>query len=379
MSLPSKIHSWLETHWIAPAYAGWVLMGLTIFFFAAATNTLAGWLYVMSGVLMALLTIAAVLPPRNLRGLSIQRQLVRPVSAGESLAIELIVRNSSRTSKSMILIQDGLHPDLGEPTQTAISSVEPGASYHWRYALPTQRRGIYRWQGVILRTAAPLGLFWRRRQLEAQASATVYPYILALKDCPIINWFGHDSRQGWRQTHPRQLSQEGLTRTLRPYRWGDPMRLIHWRSSARYGELRIRELEHINAGRYLAIALNTAAIWREDAFEQAVIAAASLYMYAMKHGYSAFLWTPTIGVQHERVAILSTLAVVAPGGKRQANLPENPIVWLTTGHTSVKLPPGSRQICWQTQPVPSADVHAATCWIDPKAPLQLQLERLGQG
>ncbi|NJO50369.1 MAG: DUF58 domain-containing protein, partial [Leptolyngbyaceae cyanobacterium RM2_2_4] len=56
-----QINHWLETRWVKPAFSGWLLAGLSLFFFAAATNTMAGWLYVISGVIFALLAIATIL------------------------------------------------------------------------------------------------------------------------------------------------------------------------------------------------------------------------------------------------------------------------------------------------------------------------------
>ena len=38
-----RIFDWLETHWATPAYGGWVLIGIGLSFFGAATNTMAGW------------------------------------------------------------------------------------------------------------------------------------------------------------------------------------------------------------------------------------------------------------------------------------------------------------------------------------------------
>ncbi|HEY9813395.1 MAG TPA: DUF58 domain-containing protein, partial [Candidatus Sericytochromatia bacterium] len=64
MGVINRITSWLETHWAAPADAGWLLLGIAICFFAAATNTMAGWLYVISGIIFAMLGLGAVLSVR---------------------------------------------------------------------------------------------------------------------------------------------------------------------------------------------------------------------------------------------------------------------------------------------------------------------------
>ena len=161
--LNQKVASWLESHWVTPSYSGWLLGSLSLFFFVAATNTMAGWLYVISSIGVALLAIAAMLPERSLRGIEVQRRPIDPVSVGEPLTIKLRLKNATAQPKALLQVQDLLPHVLAEPAITAIESLAPYAEHTWIYAQPTQRRGIYRWHTVQLRTAAPLGLFWCRR------------------------------------------------------------------------------------------------------------------------------------------------------------------------------------------------------------------------
>ena len=80
---------WLELHWATPAYAGWVILGLTACFWLAAANTLAGWLYVLSGTCLAVLALAAFLPMTLLKQVSLSRSPVYPVSVGETLSLSV--------------------------------------------------------------------------------------------------------------------------------------------------------------------------------------------------------------------------------------------------------------------------------------------------
>lgn len=377
--MPARIARWFETHWIVPAYGGWVLLGLAAFFFAAATNTLAGWLYVISGVMLGLLLIAAILPPRNLTGIDVERQPIRPVSAGEALLIELTLTNSSRQAKALLQVWDEIAPLLKESPSIAIAAIAPGHSHRWAYEIPTQRRGVYLWQAVTLRTAAPLGLFWCRRPHIAKAVATVYPQILPLSQCSLIDPLGDETGLQWQQEQSVQLSTEGITRSLRPYRWGDSTRLIHWRTSARYGELRVRELEKITAARQVIIALNSTAPWEAEAFEQAVIAAASLYIYALRRGFSAALWIPGPSLLRDKIAVLSALAGIqaTPSAKGNPTLPAAPVIWLTT------VPLGSepngplrRQLCWASPDTEALGATEHITWISSAEPLQPQLQSL---
>ncbi|NCJ08436.1 DUF58 domain-containing protein [Synechococcales cyanobacterium C] len=381
MKLVSRFTHWLEMHWAIPAYAGWVLLGLTLFFLLAAANTLAGWLYVLSGLGFALLGIAAVLPGRSLRGIAIQRQPLYPVSAGDSLTVTLTFNNPTPAPKSLLMVQDHLPAALGSAAKSAIEVIPAHDSYTWTYAVPTRQRGVYRWQQLSLRTAAPLGLFWSCRQSRVPGKAMVYPTVLPLSHCPLIDQAGCDrERQMQYQTALPQASSEGATRSLRPYRWGDPLRLVHWRSSARYNELRIRELEIFTSGQQIVIALDSLFRWHPDDFEQAVIAAASLYTYAHQHYPAVQLWTAGSGIQQTPTAILETLAQVQLAEDRHHAMPRTPVIWMTQNPESLTtLPQGSLWLLWSGQRLSSAmpspvNTPTAGRWIYPEQPLHSQLQ-----
>lgn len=355
MRLNRRITDWLESHWVTPAYSGGLLGGLSVFFFVAGMNTLSGWLYVISGIGLALLAIAAIFSRRTLRKLNVARAPIHPVSAGEMLTVELIVENQSNQPKALIQVQDELPSALGSVTTKSIEFIPAQRSHHWMHYYPTQRRGVYSWQTVQLRTANPLGLFWCRRRYEVKAHAIVYPTVLPLTRCPLIDEMGQDASLLFNSDRRAQAATEGLTRSLRPYRWGDPIRLVHWRSSARYGELRVRELEVFTGGQELIIALDSNTPWLVDGtapsvdpFEEAVIAAASLYFYACHRNLNVKLWTAATGLIQGNQVVLEALAATQAGeAARVPQLPSVPVVWLTQNLASVKtLPRGSRWILW---------------------------------
>lgn len=365
---------WLETHWVLPAYSGWLIAGLAIFFFGAATNTMAGWLYVISGVMLALLVIGALLPVRSLQNLQVTRREIAPVRVGEALAIEICLTNQSHQTQALLQIRDELPKELGKPVTQAIDRVAAQSDYIWVYQQPTQRRGIYRWQTVGLRTAAPLGLVWCQRLRVAKAIAIVYPIVLPLSQCPLIDQMGLDLSLQLLSATLSQAASEGLTRTLRPYRWGDPTRLIHWKTSARYGELRVRELETYTGGQALVIGLDNGSQWNPEDFEQAVSAAASLYFYAQRCHLRVSLWTADRAqIQGDR-AVLEALAATNPVELQR--LPNSPVLWLTQNPDSLSgLPTGSRWLLWSAaeSSMPVFSNHSGRV-IQPDRSLQQQLQ-----
>jgi uncharacterized protein (DUF58 family) len=365
-------------HWATPAYSGWLLLCLTFFFFGAATNTLAGWLYVLSGVLMALLILSAIVARRNLLGLQVQRSPIVPVSAGEHLTVELMLQNRSPHAKQLIQLHDHLPAALGKPTHTVIEAIPPQGGTCWIYNYATSKRGIYRWQTVQLRTAAPFGLMWRRRLDQAIARAVVYPTVLPLTTCPLIDQLGQASSPQF-STHDRNLrsTTDGLTRSLRPYRWGDSMRLVHWRTSARYGTLQVRELENCTGGQDIIICLDSASNWKLEDFEQAVTATASLYFYARHHNLMPQLWTTGQGLLNGDTNILEALAAVMPNETLVEPPPTRSLIWLTQTSTHLNiLPPGSYWILWSLEADRERFVDTASrgIMINPEQSLQPQLQ-----
>lgn len=338
-----RLQSWLENHASSPSYGGLVLLLIAIAFFGAATNTMVGWLYALSGLIFALLGLAAVLPPRTLKPLPVRRSPIYPVSAGDELTLELIIDNPTPQSKTLLQVIDQVPSAFGKPPQRAVEVIPPQEKYHWIYTTQATQRGIYHWSQVDLRTATPLGLFWSRRSRQVKAKAIVYPLILPLKHCSLLDTIGEEDSDQFPQERRFQAATIGLTRGLRPYRRGDSPRLIHWRSSARYGELRVRELELSVGGPDVVICLNSAIAWEEDVFEDAVIAAASLYFYACRSQLNVKLWTAQSGLIQSQVEVLEVLAAVEHQQTQQQSPPSLPLVWLTSDPKEVQdLPPGSR-------------------------------------
>ncbi|MEG4352162.1 DUF58 domain-containing protein [Microcoleus sp. LAD1_D3] len=347
MNIGHKIADWLENRAVTPAYAGWLLLGMTVFFFGSATNTMSGWLYVLSGGGLALLGVAAVLPGKSLRSLEVRRRPIEPVSAGDQITVELEIENRARQPKTLLQVVDILPFVLGEPVARPIEVIDPNSIYRDTYYLEVRQRGVYRWQEVNLRTAAPLGLFWCRRSRPVKAVAVVYPQVLPLSTCPLIDRIGQEDSPQFYNRSRSQTATEGLTRNLRPYRHGDPTRLIHWRTSARYGELRVRELEVAAGGQEIIIALDSAAGWQSEEFERAVTVAASLYFYASKRLLNVKLWTARTGLVSGNRVVLETLAAVNAAEDAVENLPKLPIIWLTQNSASLStLSPGSRWVLW---------------------------------
>ncbi len=358
-----------ETRLPKPTFATVVLMALTLFFFAAATNTLSGWLYVISGLSLGLMSLSAMLPGWELRNIQARREAPLPVSVGEDLRMALTFQASSK--RQLIEIIDELPKLLVEPHPSSVLE-ELAGTYRWVYTLVPKRRGLYRWEQVVLRTAAPLGLFWRKKILTVPAEVTVYPRVLALRQCPLLDPIGNQGQaleigQVWRDN-----TSEGLTKSARPYRWGDPIKNVHWRTSARLGSLYTRELEQFEGEESIVLLLdNRPEHWQAERFEQAVETAAALFFYGQRRGMDIAMSTATEVLLQQEQAVLQALAevILQPGDTPDfAKLTEKAtVLWLTANPESH--PQTSRVLAL------NFSVQETGIWINPDQPLDLQLER----
>lgn len=345
MKFVKKINLWLENRASSPTYSGCLLGAIALAFFGAATNTMAGWLYVLSGVILALLVLGAILPVRSLKSLKIRRFPINPVSVGDRLTITLEIENISKKPQSLVQIRDLPPPIMAKPAILSLELIAPKSTYNWTFYPETTRRGVYFWDQIELRSGSPLGLFWSRRLRHALAKAIVYPTVLPLKKCPLVDSIGQEDSITQMSNTRYQAATQGITRTLRPYRQGDSTRLIHWRSSAKLGELQVRELEIITGGQEIIICLDTGIKWEDEQFENAVIAAASLYFYASRQQYNVKLWTAATGLLNSNRVVLETLAGTRHSQIEKSQIPASSLIWITNNNCKIsKLPKGSNWV-----------------------------------
>jgi uncharacterized protein (DUF58 family) len=106
----------------------------------------------------------------------------------------------------------------------------------------------------------------------------VLPRVIALGSLPFVDLAS--SREAATDTEPRR-GQGPEYLGVREYRPGDPIRQVHWRLTARHGELVVRDLEEHRVPR-LALWIDSSL--DEDALDEACSAAASIVTAATATG-----------------------------------------------------------------------------------------------
>ena len=162
-------------------------------------------------------------------------------------------------------------------------ALERGQRGRAAYRIPTDRRGRFAIGPAILGIADPFGLTTRALQIGEPNEVIVRPRLHELR--PITGTPGHRRARANRRTVvPVAAPAHDEFLALREYTVGDDLRRVHWRSSARMGDLMVREDESAWEPRTVLVFDNRRASHPGPSYETAVEAVASIGIRLLRSG-----------------------------------------------------------------------------------------------
>jgi uncharacterized protein (DUF58 family) len=254
------------------------------------------------------------------RGLSLARERRFGLSqVGDQLEERFTVTNESWLPALWFeVLDDSTLP--GYAVSRAMG-VDGGSRLQWTTEGICQRRGAYRLGPTRLRSGDPFGIYTVEIAYPASTPVFVMPPVLPL---PLVD-VAPGGRVGEGRPQPRALERTVSASTVRPYVSGDPLRSIHWPTSARQDALYVRLPENTPAGDWwIYLDLNRAVQIGEGAQsteEHAILLAASLAHRGLAQGHGVGLvthgetlarLTPRAG-EGQRLALMRALALAQPG------------------------------------------------------------------
>ena len=201
------------------------------------------------------------------------------VARGEPARMTLTVRNTSRLRAANLLATDRCG---GTDVPVPLLRLRPGRDTTVDYPVPTYRRGVVPVGPLRVTRGDPLGLISLARTYGDPATVWVHPRIHLLRAVPAGMARSLDGRID-------KVPHGTITfDSLREYVVGDELRRVHWRSSAKVGELMVREQLDTSEPTIVVLLDDRAAAHPEvrdgaaESFETACEAAASIVAAAVR-------------------------------------------------------------------------------------------------
>ncbi|GAA1271160.1 DUF58 domain-containing protein [Kitasatospora nipponensis] len=245
------------------------------------------------GVLLAALPLAAalLLLRTRYRVASGRRLTPHRAQAGQEARVHLRVDNISRVPTGLLMLEDKVPYVLGPRPRFVLDRVEPRGFREVSYRVRSDLRGRYPLGPLQLRLTDAFGMCELTRSFSAADTLTVVPQVQALPEVRLAGeWAGYGDSMA------RSVALAGDDDAVpREYRHGDDLRRVHWKSTAKYGELMVRREEQPQRAR-ATVLLDAREIGHRgsgpaSSFEWAVSCAASVGNHLLERGYQTRLLT----------------------------------------------------------------------------------------
>jgi len=270
--------------------------------------------------LTALPLLAALAARRGQYRLSTARFITPPrVPTGHTATVTLRLENISRAPTGLLLAEDAVPYALGTRPRYVLDKIERRGMRELTYPLRSDLRGKFEIGPLQLRVTDSFGLVELTRAASGRTPFVVTPRVVPLSRAVLSrSWAGEGDGRS------RLSSTAGEDDVIpREYRDGDELRRVHWRSTARYGELMVRREEQRWRNR-ATILLDTRSMSHlgsgtASSFETAVSAAASVGVHIVQEGLTGqFISDGEVirGGPLFQDVLLDMLAVARPSARR---------------------------------------------------------------
>lgn len=213
------------------------------------------------------------------------------VETGGTARVNLELENLSPRTVRILLAEDRVPYSLGPAPRFLLPRLSGGQRATVSYPLCAERRGRYPVGPLRLRLTDPFGMCEITRSFTA-----VDPLMVVPRVCPLLPLTAGGAREGTGESTSRALTTTGEDDvSIREYRNGDDLRRVHWRSTARRGQLMVRQEEQSRHVRATVLLDVRAGAHSGDgvcgSFEWAVTATASVVAHLLEQQYAVRLLT----------------------------------------------------------------------------------------
>lgn len=261
----------------ALTHEGWYYVLVVSFIVVGAVWRQVNLMIVLSGLMIGPVLLNWRISAATIRRLQVRRHMPDCVHAGESFGVEMTVRNLRRRLSSWFVGVTDRISYVGGALQTHLSDRDvslPGGTAceqavvrprthssdvdvllpqtpagelskaTYRCSLPA--RGEYKFGPMSVFTRFPLGLLKCSRAVAGTETLIAFPRLGTLTK----SWYDlvRSRQTGFqRSLNRRALTEGGDFYGVRDWQAGDSRRSIHWRMTAKLGELAVRQFEELDS------------------------------------------------------------------------------------------------------------------------------------
>ncbi|HVB61371.1 MAG TPA: DUF58 domain-containing protein [Ktedonobacteraceae bacterium] len=213
-----------------------ILLILVLFFFAVSS----GWsvLYKLAYVLLALFILSWLWARYSLRKMAFHRNATMGrVQVGDTFEERLMLDNISVMPKLWVQVADG--STLPGHRAGYVATMGGRKRAMWKARTICKRRGRFQLGPVTATSGDPFGLFRRQIMLSGSHELLVMPRVLPIANFALFT----GGLPGKGRSSRRALQATTNATTIRDYFPGDALSRIHWRSSAHFSKLMVKEFD----------------------------------------------------------------------------------------------------------------------------------------
>ncbi len=226
---------------LRPTTRGWVVALAGVAWILVAIVNRMMFPFLMGCAALSLVAASLVSAALSLWGIRLGRGACGDAACGEAVSLPLSVENRlSRRRQPIVVVEEV--PFAADPyVRTVITPLASGETRTVQRRVLALKRGEFVLGRLLLRGGDPAGLFRRERRLDLPARMVVYPGTEPVPDLLL------QQSEAFGAVAGSPVSAAGTSQDfygVREYHPTDGLRYIHWKSSARFGHLMVREFEY---------------------------------------------------------------------------------------------------------------------------------------
>lgn len=270
-------------------WPGVIFTGAILMIGLAALNAGVNLLFLILGLALGLLIVSGAITRGSLRRVHVTREAPDAVIAGRPFTARYRVHNQRGhgdvfSLRICELLKIGPHTMRVEGYVAAVPSNQ---TVTLDVSICAPVRGTLQFNTVNVSTRFPFGLFGRSLRINAGHETTVFPALLPLRR----RLDSGKQNAAWQAMAARE-QKRGADEFygLREHRQGESLRWIHWRSSARTGQLLVREMMDLRPQTVMVVLDSYLPPGvPESQRENAISAAGTILCHALETGFKVGL------------------------------------------------------------------------------------------